>query len=54
MRLAQLRFNGYLMNGVEVIVPPICDVPAGRCLMGSDKQFDPKPTRRKFLNIRSP
>jgi formylglycine-generating enzyme required for sulfatase activity len=42
MRMARLGFNGYLVNGVEVIVPPICDVPAGRFIMGSDKRMDPK------------
>ncbi len=42
MRLARLGFNGYLINGVEVIIPPVCDVPAGRFIMGSDKQHDPQ------------
>src|SRR5579884_2000142 len=40
MRVARLGFSGYVMNGVEVIVPPVCDVPAGRFIMGSDKQHD--------------
>lgn len=28
------------MGGVELIVPPLCDVPAGAFLMGSDKRKD--------------
>jgi hypothetical protein len=40
VRLARLGFKGHLMYGVEVIVSPVCDVPAGRFIMGSDKQHD--------------
>jgi formylglycine-generating enzyme required for sulfatase activity len=40
-RLARLGFQGYVVGGIEVIVPPVCDVPAGPFAMGSDKQHDP-------------
>jgi formylglycine-generating enzyme required for sulfatase activity len=40
-RLARLGFQGYVVSGVEVIVPPVCDVPSGTFTMGSDKQHDP-------------
>ncbi len=39
-RLAQLGFVGLKMNGVEVITPPLCAVPAGPFLMGSDPRRD--------------
>ncbi len=39
-QLAQLGFGARVMNGVEVIVPPVCDVPSGAFLMGSDPQVD--------------
>lgn len=39
-RLAQLGFDVRVINGVEVILPPICDVPAGEFLMGSDSARD--------------
>ncbi len=41
-RLASLGFAGRNVNGVEVIIPPLCDVPAGEFLMGSDKVKDPQ------------
>jgi formylglycine-generating enzyme required for sulfatase activity len=34
-RLADLGFVGTVVSGVEVILPPLCDVPAGPFLMGS-------------------
>jgi formylglycine-generating enzyme required for sulfatase activity len=40
-RLADLGFVGTVVNGVEVILPPLCDVPAGAFLMGSDPKQDP-------------
>lgn len=40
-RLAQLGFEGRIIKGVEVIVPPVCNVPAGDFLMGSDPRRDP-------------
>jgi formylglycine-generating enzyme required for sulfatase activity len=43
-RLAELGFQGQVTRDVEVIVPPICIVPAGPFLMGSD------PRRRKLAD----
>jgi formylglycine-generating enzyme required for sulfatase activity len=40
MRLYNLGYRGYSVNGVECILPPICPVPAGVFTMGSDKNFD--------------
>jgi formylglycine-generating enzyme required for sulfatase activity len=39
-RLAQLGFQGGVFDGVEVIVPPVCLVPDGPFLMGSEPEFD--------------
>lgn len=39
-RLASLGFNPRKLNGVEVITPPLCAIPAGPFLMGSDKRRD--------------
>jgi len=39
-RLASLGFVAQVINGVEVITPPLCDVPAGPFLMGSNKRRD--------------
>ncbi len=39
-RLAQLGYTGRVLGGVEVILPPLCDVPAGVFLMGSDSKQD--------------
>ena len=39
-RLAQLGFVAEKRNGVACIIPPICQVPAGEFLMGSDKRRD--------------
>jgi formylglycine-generating enzyme required for sulfatase activity len=38
--LAQLDFQGYVNRGVEYILPPLCKVPAGPFLMGSDPKRD--------------
>jgi formylglycine-generating enzyme required for sulfatase activity len=35
-RLAELGFLGRVIHGVEVIMPPVCLVPGGPFLMGSD------------------
>ena len=40
--LRQLGFTAHRIGGVEVVVPPVCDVPAGLFLMGSDKRRDPQ------------
>jgi formylglycine-generating enzyme required for sulfatase activity len=39
-RLAQLGFTERVVDGVEVIIPPVCDVPAGAFPMGSDPAHD--------------
>jgi formylglycine-generating enzyme required for sulfatase activity len=39
-RLAELCYTGAILGGVEVIAPPMCDVPAGEFLMGSDPLQD--------------
>lgn len=38
--LYDLGFRGYRVNDVECILPPVCLVPAGAFLMGSDKSHD--------------
>jgi formylglycine-generating enzyme required for sulfatase activity len=40
MPLYMLGFRGYSVNGVECILPPICPVPAGVFIMGSDTNRD--------------
>ena len=39
-RLAELGYRIAFLNGAEVILPPLCDVPAGPFLMGSDPNKD--------------
>jgi formylglycine-generating enzyme required for sulfatase activity len=39
-RLAQLGFAAYRAGETEYILPPVCDVPAGAFLMGSDPRKD--------------
>jgi formylglycine-generating enzyme required for sulfatase activity len=39
-RLADLGYRVTFLNGAEVILPPLCDVPAGPFLMGSDPAND--------------
>jgi formylglycine-generating enzyme required for sulfatase activity len=41
-RFAQLGYEECVLHGVEVILPPTCDVPAGEFLMGSDPARDPE------------
>jgi formylglycine-generating enzyme required for sulfatase activity len=38
--LASLGYQMAFLDGVEVILPPLCDVPAGPFLMGSDRGKD--------------
>lgn len=38
--LYTLGFRGYTVQGVECILPPLCAVPAGEFLLGSDKRQD--------------
>jgi formylglycine-generating enzyme required for sulfatase activity len=40
--LASLGFAGRSVNGIEVIIPPVCEVPAGDFIMGSDVTHDPQ------------
>ncbi|HEY1389837.1 MAG TPA: SUMF1/EgtB/PvdO family nonheme iron enzyme [Ktedonobacterales bacterium] len=40
-RLAELGFRAQKRDGVAFIVPPVCAVPAGEFLMGSDPRRDP-------------
>ncbi len=40
--LRQLGFELKTRNGVRYIIPPLCAIPAGEFLMGSDKQKDPQ------------
>jgi len=40
VRLSNLDFAVRILNGIEVILPPLCDIPAGPFLMGSDKLLD--------------
>jgi formylglycine-generating enzyme required for sulfatase activity len=39
-RLASLGYQAKIIGGVEVILPPLCEVPAGAFLMGSDPTHD--------------
>jgi formylglycine-generating enzyme required for sulfatase activity len=39
-RLAELGYHVAFLNGAEVILPPMCEVPAGPFLMGSDNRKD--------------
>ncbi|HEX6817841.1 MAG TPA: SUMF1/EgtB/PvdO family nonheme iron enzyme [Ktedonobacterales bacterium] len=45
-RLGSLGYQGRTIHGIDVIIPPMCDVPAGEFLMGSD------PARDKVANER--
>ncbi len=43
VRLSQLGFTAYhTARGAEYMAPPLCTVPAGSFLMGSDKRTDPQ------------
>jgi formylglycine-generating enzyme required for sulfatase activity len=41
-RLAELGFTAQKRGNVTFIIPPVCAVPAGEFLMGSDKRRDPQ------------
>jgi formylglycine-generating enzyme required for sulfatase activity len=41
-RLSPLGFTPQVQRGVELIIPPVCLVPAGQFRLGSDKAHDPK------------
>lgn len=38
--LHQLGFAGRVIQGISIIIPPLCQVPAGTFLMGSDPEHD--------------
>jgi formylglycine-generating enzyme required for sulfatase activity len=46
-RLAQLGFQARVINGIEAILPPVCEVPAGAFLMGSNPKRDPVVAKEK-------
>ena len=46
-RLAQLGYEARVLGDVEVILPPLCDVPAGAFLMGSDPAHDKQSEARE-------
>jgi formylglycine-generating enzyme required for sulfatase activity len=39
-RLRTLHFSGKVIEGIEVITPPVCDVPAGSFTMGDGQEVD--------------
>jgi formylglycine-generating enzyme required for sulfatase activity len=41
-RLVDLGFSADILAGTEVILPPLCEVPPGDFLMGSDPARDPQ------------
>jgi formylglycine-generating enzyme required for sulfatase activity len=43
MSLRTLGFRGYIMDGVECVVPPLCTVAGGVFIMGGDKMRDQTP-----------
>jgi formylglycine-generating enzyme required for sulfatase activity len=52
--LAQLGFEGLVINGIEVIIPPVCDVPAGAFLMGSVPKRDHVAAKESWTNDEQP
>lgn len=38
--LAQLGYSAHVIRGIEIIVPPVCDIPTGEFIMGSDSRVD--------------
>jgi hypothetical protein len=40
LSLTQLGYEGRVIGGVEVILPPLCNIPVGPFLMGSDPKKD--------------
>jgi formylglycine-generating enzyme required for sulfatase activity len=47
--LQQRGFVGRIVDGVEVITPPMCLVPAGPFLMGTDPRREPEAAEREEL-----
>jgi formylglycine-generating enzyme required for sulfatase activity len=52
--LAQLGFEGHVINGVEVLIPPVRDVPAGEFLMGSVPKHDQVAAKESWANDEQP
>ena len=48
MSLYTLGFRGYTVGGVECVLPPICPVPGGVFIMGSDKAHDKEAMDREM------
>jgi toxoflavin biosynthesis protein ToxD len=47
--LQQKGFIGRIIDGVEVITPPLCHVPAGQFLLGTDPRLEPDAAEREEL-----
>jgi formylglycine-generating enzyme required for sulfatase activity len=43
-RMHDLGYIGRVIDGVSIITPPLCDIPAGPFIMGSDPRRDPQAT----------
>jgi formylglycine-generating enzyme required for sulfatase activity len=52
--LARLGFEWRVINGVEVIIPPVCDVLAGEFLMGSVPRHDQVAAKESWTNDEQP
>ncbi|MGZ6391399.1 MAG: SUMF1/EgtB/PvdO family nonheme iron enzyme, partial [Ktedonobacterales bacterium] len=53
-RLEQLGFAAQQASGVEFIVPPLCDIPAGSCLIGTDPKRDPVASNETWAEREKP
>lgn len=47
--LQQKGFVGRIVDGIEVITPPMCHVPAGPFLLGTDPRLEPEAAEREEL-----
>jgi len=52
--LARLGFEGRIVNGIEVFIPPVCAVPAGEFLMGSVPKHDHVAAKETWTNDEQP
>ena len=52
--LAHLSFEGRVIHGVEVILPPLCIVPAGPFLMGTDTARDAVTEKERWTKPETP
>lgn len=46
--LQRIGFTGFVINEVELLVPPLCKVPAGMFIMGGDQRQDPDANHHEF------